>query len=710
MNYSGKHVLVLGLGESGLAMARWLVYCGASVRVADTRGEAALAERLAALRGEAPEAQAVLGQALSPSLLEGVDFVTVSPGLAPGGALAPLMPAIAERGLPLWGEIELFAQALAALREETLYQPKVLAITGTNGKTTVTRLTGLLCQRAGLSVQVAGNISPAALDVLREAVIRDKVFLAELAEQDAIAAAQAQAEAEAQAAQQAVLDAQQAAEAEKHRRAAARIEEAAAISVPVLQADLPAESSAELSADLSTDAPAAPQLDLLATADDGEATGPAQQPNEAVETDLQVAEITETTEASEVPESAELAETPVAAETVDPAVAATLQVASDVVPQAEPDMPATTGEAMNLGDFMEVSRKAEEDALVEVPPPPPPEPTYRGSMPQAWVLELSSFQLHTTHSLQPHAATVLNLTQDHLDWHGSMENYAADKARIFGQGTVRVLNRDDALVMEMASGAAPLSTFGLDEPTAPNSFGLVNDNGMLWLANAFVHEDDEVPEGKRRRKQKDMLPPPVTLKRLMPADALKIRGAHNAMNALAALALCRAIDLPMAPLLHGLRDYTGEPHRVELVGVIQEVDYYDDSKGTNVGATVAALNGLGLGGRPNRIVLIAGGDGKGQDFSPLDLPVQKYARAVLLIGRDAPAIRAALADSGVELIDCASLEAAVEKAGEIARAGDIVLLSPACASLDMFRNYAHRAEVFVDAVRELALSRGEVLA
>ena len=713
MNYSGKHVLVLGLGESGLAMARWLVYCGASVRVADTRGEAALAERLAALRGDAPEAQAVLGQALSPSLLEGVDFVAVSPGLAPDGELASLMPAIAERGLPLWGEIELFAQALAALREETLYQPKVLAITGTNGKTTVTRLTGLLCQRAGLSVQVAGNISPAALDVLREAVIRDKVFLAELAEQDAIAAAQAQAEAEAQAAQQAVLDAQQVAEAEKHRRAAARIEEAAAIAVPVLQADLPADSSADSSADLSTDAPAAPQLDLLTAADDGEATGPVQQPHESVETDMpaaEFAEATETTETTEAPENAELAETPVAAETVDPAVVATLEVASDVVPQAEPDMPATTGEAMNLGDFMEVSRKAEEDALVEVPPPPPPEPTYRGSMPQAWVLELSSFQLHTTHSLQPHAATVLNLTQDHLDWHGSMENYAADKARIFGQGTVRVLNRDDALVMEMASGAAPLSTFGMDEPTAPNSFGLVNDNGMQWLANAFVHEDDEVPEGKRRRKQKDMLPPPVTLKRLMPADALKIRGAHNAMNALAALALCRAIDLPMAPLLHGLRDYTGEPHRVELVGVIQEVDYYDDSKGTNVGATVAALNGLGLGGRPNRIVLIAGGDGKGQDFSPLDLPVQKYARAVLLIGRDAPAIRAALADSGVELIDCASLEAAVEKAGEIARAGDIVLLSPACASLDMFRNYAHRAEVFVDAVRELALSRGEVLA
>jgi UDP-N-acetylmuramoylalanine--D-glutamate ligase len=710
MNYSGKHVLVLGLGESGLAMARWLVYCGAGVRVADTRGEAALAERLAALRADAPEAEAVLGQPLSPALLEGIDFVAVSPGLAPEGELAPLMPAIAERGLPLWGEIELFAQALAALREETLYQPKVLAITGTNGKTTVTRLTGLLCQRAGLSVQVAGNISPAALDVLREAVIKDKVFLAELAEQDAIAAEQAAAEAEAQAAQQAVLDAQQAAEAEKHRRAAASIEAAAAIAVPVLQAQPEAEPEAH------PEPEPAPQLDLLATPEEVQATAQesgqesgqerahedAQDPAQQVAQEAGPETAQPAVQASEQPDTEAVSESD--------AAAATLDVASDVIPQAEMDAPATTGEAMNLGDFMEVSRKAEEDALVEVPPPPPPEPTYRGSMPQAWVLELSSFQLHTTHSLQPHAATVLNLTQDHLDWHGSMEHYAADKARIFGQDTVRVLNRDDALVMEMSSAAAPLSTFGLDEPSTPNSFGLVNDNGMLWLANAFVHEDDEVPEGKRRRKQKDMLPPPVTVKRLMPADALRIRGAHNAMNALAALALCRAIDLPMAPLLHGLREYTGEPHRVELVGVIQDVEYYDDSKGTNVGATVAALNGLGLGGRPNRIVLIAGGDGKGQDFSPLDLPVQKYARAVLLIGRDGPAVRAALADSGVELIDCASLEAAVEKAGELATGGDIVLLSPACASLDMFRNYAHRAEVFVDAVRELALSRGEVLA
>jgi len=629
MNYSGKHVLVLGLGESGLAMARWLVYCGAAVRVADTRDEAALAQRLATLRADAPEARTVLGQPLSAALLDGIDFIAVSPGLAPEGELAPLMPAIAERGVPLWGEIELFSQALAALREETLYQPKVLAITGTNGKTTVTSLTGMLCERAGLSVKVAGNISPAALDVLREAVIKDRVLLAELAEQDAIAAAQAAAEAEAEAARQAEVAAQEAAEAVRRQQAEARIAEEAASAAPPEAGDTQAAEAAD------------------------------------------------------------------ADETADPA------------PQA--DTAGNEAGDMNLDDFMAVSRTADEDALAAVPPPPPPEPVYRGSMPQAWVLELSSFQLHTTHSLQADAAAVLNVTQDHLDWHGSMDAYAADKARIFGAQTVRVLNRDDATVWRMAQGAPAVSSFGLDEPAAPESFGLLDDNGMLWLAHGFVHEDDEQPQG-RRRKQKDLVPPPVTVKRLMPADALKIRGAHNAMNALAALALCRAIDLPMAPLLHGLRDYAGEPHRVELVSVVQDVEYYDDSKGTNVGATVAALNGLGLGGRPNRILLIAGGDGKGQDFSPLARPVEKYARAVLLIGRDAPAVRAALAGTGIELIDCPTLEEAVQRAGDMATGGDIVLLSPACASLDMFRNYGHRAEVFVDAVRELALSRGEVIA
>jgi len=496
MNYQGKQVLVLGLGESGLAMALWLARCGAAVRVADTR---AAPERLARLREQAPGAE-FIGGPFGASLLDGVDFIAVSPGLAPGRELAPLTAPAAERNIPFWGEIELFAQALAALREECGYAPKVLAITGTNGKTTVTSLTGLLAQRAGLSVQVAGNISPAALDMLRE------------------------------------------------------------------------------------------RLD----ADD---------------------------------------------------------------------------------------------------------------LPQAWVLELSSFQLHTCHSLQADAATVLNITQDHLDWHGDMASYAAAKARIFGPRTVRILNRDDALTMKMANARSQVLTFGADEPEQPDCLGLAQENGMLWLSLAVAAE-----EGERKRRRKDEPAAPVIQKHLMPADALQIRGRHNALNALAALALCRAIGLPLAPLLHGLREYRGEPHRVELIATVAGIDYVDDSKGTNVGATVAALNGLGAGQAAPHLLLIAGGDGKGQDFQPLAEPVARHARAVLLIGRDAGAIGAALADAGVELINCASLEQAVQQAAALARPGDAVLLSPACASMDMFRNYAHRAQVFADAVRELALSCGEVMA
>jgi UDP-N-acetylmuramoylalanine--D-glutamate ligase len=195
----------------------------------------------------------------------------------------------------------------------------------------------------------------------------------------------------------------------------------------------------------------------------------------------------------------------------------------------------------------------------------------------------------------------------------------------------------------------------------------------------------------------------------MPADALHIRGLHNATNALAALALCRAIGLPMAQLLHGLREYKGEPHRVELIAAIDGVDYYDDSKGTNVGATVAALGGLGkaFGAETQKIVLIAGGDGKGQDFEPLAEPSSRYVRSVVLIGRDAPRLRVALDPAGVELVDCRTLPEAVQRAAELARPGDTVLLSPACASFDMFTNYAHRAQVFVDAVRELALAKGQ---
>ncbi len=498
MNYDGKHALVLGLGETGLAMAQWLARCGARVRVADTREEP---QRLQALRDAVPEVQFV-GGPLTIALLDSIDFVAVSPGLMPDRDLADIGPEAGVRGIPVWSEIELFAQALAALKQERGYAPKLIAITGTNGKTTVTSLTGLLCRRAGLTTRVAGNISPAALDVLRE-----------------------------------VLDAG--------------------------------------------------------------------------------------------------------------------------------------------GD----------------------------ALPRAWILELSSFQLHATFSLRADAATVLNLTQDHLDWHGDMAAYGADKARIFGADTVRVLNRDDKTVMQMASATGENISFGTGEPDAADCFGLQNERGVLWLTVAVPGEESE----KKRKKNDPVEVVPITINRLMPADALRIRGLHNAANALAALALCRAIGLPFAPLLHGLREYQGEPHRVELVAAIDGIDYYDDSKGTNVGATVAALNGLGraFGGADQRIVLIAGGDGKGQDFAPLAEPCSRYVRAIVLIGRDAPKLRAAIEQSGVDMFDCATLPEAVERAAALAVAGDAVLLSPACASMDMFTNYAHRAQVFCDAVRELALAKGQ---
>jgi UDP-N-acetylmuramoylalanine--D-glutamate ligase len=286
-----------------------------------------------------------------------------------------------------------------------------------------------------------------------------------------------------------------------------------------------------------------------------------------------------------------------------------------------------------------------------------------------------------------------------------MAAYALDKARIFGEHTVRVLNRDDAAVMRMAAPGFDVVTFGTGEPADANSFGLVNERGVLWLATAVAGEENE----KKRKKNEPAEAVECTVSRLMPADALRIRGLHNASNALAALALCRAVGLPLAPLLHGLREYQGEPHRVELVASIDGVDYYDDSKGTNVGATVAALEGLGkaFAGAGQQILLIAGGDGKGQDFAPLAEPVSRYVRAVLLIGRDAPQVRAAIEPSGVPAFDLADLPQAVRRAAGLAKPGDSVLLSPACASLDMFTNYAHRAQVFVDTVREIALEKGQ---
>ncbi len=529
---TGRRVLVLGLGASGLAMARWCVRCGAEVAVADTREQP---PQLAALRAELPQVPFTAGP-LDAALVEGrgLHAVLRSPGLGPA-EIAPVVIAASACGASVWGELDLYSEALETLRPHG-YAPAVLAVTGTNGKTTVTSLTGQLVRHAGQGVAVAGNIGPSLLDTL-----------------------------------------------------AARL--------------------------------------------DG------------------------------------------------------------------------------------------------------------GDLPQVWALELSSFQLDGARRFEPTAATVLNLSQDHLDWHGDMQAYGAAKARVFGQQALMVLNRDDPAVMAMlaptgqpqaaaavasdapagagvrapsgpvrkkARGGADTPrprahvTFGADMPHRPGDFGIEVVNGMAWLVRA--HEADETARRGRAAARQDE---ELYIQRLMPEGALRIRGRHNATNALAALALAQAAGCPLAPLLHGLREYRGEPHRVEPVAIVQDVEYFDDSKGTNVGATVAALAGLGA---ERRLVVILGGDGKGQDFSPLAAPVARHARAVVLIGRDAPQVRAALQGAGVPLLEAATLELAVRQAAARAHAGDAVLLSPACASWDMFNGYEHRAAVFRAAVRSLAEDAGQPMA
>jgi UDP-N-acetylmuramoylalanine--D-glutamate ligase len=297
-----------------------------------------------------------------------------------------------------------------------------------------------------------------------------------------------------------------------------------------------------------------------------------------------------------------------------------------------------------------------------------------GKMPDVWVLELSSFQLETTYSLNATAAVVLNLTQDHCDRYHGMEDYAAAKARVFHGTGIQIVNRDDPYSRSMARSGRRTFSFGVGEPGPKGDWGIAERAGGAWLA-----ENGD---------------------RLMPIDELQVAGLQNAANALAALALCRAIDLPYTLLLDGLRAFRGLPHRVERVAEIDGVVFVDDSKGTNVGATVAALAGLG---RPS--VLIAGGDGKGQDFAPLAAAVAEHARAVVLIGRDGPAIGRVLAPTGVPRLTAATLPEAVDLAFGVTRPGEAVLLSPACASFDMFRNYEHRAEVFVAAVRALEARR-----
>jgi len=564
-------VLVLGLGASGLAMARWCARHGAQLQVWDSRESPPQAE---ALRAAVPQARLFSGELVAGQLLggpTGVQLVLKSPGLAPGDArIAPLLDAARAVGIAVAGELDLFARALADLKQHRAYAPQLLAITGTNGKTTTTAMCALLVARCGKRVASAGNIGPTMLDTLAEA-----------------------------------LDLEPAA------------------------------------------APASPE----------------------------------------------------------PAAAAAKPAEAPVPPVAED----------NTDDIAE----ATEAAPLQLAPPPPAAPVFE-HLPEVWVLELSSFQLDKVQGFEPSAATVLNISQDHLDWHGSMAAYAAAKARIFGEHSVRVINRDDVQVEAMvpapvmvkggrgkpARDSGPrVLRFGLDAPQQPGDFGLVVENGMAWLVRA--REVDETLKLRKGETQE------IHLQRLMPADALRIRGRHNAANALAALALGTAIGCPLANLLHGLREYAGEPHRVEFIGTVGGVEAYDDSKGTNVGATVAALEGLGADKAPAKLVVILGGDGKGQDFRPLVAPVARHVRAVALIGRDALAIAAVLAADGeaaaVPRQQHADLGAAVAWCFEQARPGDAVLLSPACASLDMFRDYKQRAEVFVAAVQALAADCGEAL-
>ncbi|QWD78142.1 UDP-N-acetylmuramoyl-L-alanine--D-glutamate ligase [Polynucleobacter sp. MWH-Svant-W18] len=515
--YQAPHrFLILGLGESGVAMAKWCLRNGAAVRLADTREPTNLTERQNAWLDELKIAglKDIQFGAFTDELLVDIDVIGISPGLSPiQEPIQSFLIKARKARIDVWSEIEFFARAMASLDRmaqlmESTYSSSVLAVTGTNGKTTTTALTGQLCERAGKKVAVAGNISPAALDKLMD--------------------------------------------------------------------------------------------------------------------------------------------------------------------------------CLNGADQIE-------------------------DMPDIWVLELSSFQLVYTNTLNPTAATVLNLSQDHLDWHGDMSSYADAKAKIFGADTVCILNRDDSLVMNLLSdeqrAEKSIVTFGSNRPDEQGAFGIEHDlraGGIDWLVWAEIDEDLE-PKPKRRRKSAEITEDePLRLKRLIPADALRIRGRHNALNALAALALARAANLPMSVLLHGLRDYHGEPHRVQSIAIVNDVEYVDDSKGTNVGATVAALNGLGSNESGKRIWLIAGGDGKGQDFSPLREPALRFVKGVFLIGKDGPTIGESLGGD----IPCTlsgNLEAAVKAAAQQAQSGDLVLLSPACASLDQFKDYVARAQVFAAEVEELGM-------
>lgn len=502
IDWSAQHALVMGLGESGLAALRWLSRKNARVTVLDTRAAPpmlARAQEIAAAAAGRMDIHVNARAPLAANWLSGISMVIPSPGLTPRpvhqSMIADILEHAQRQGIDVFGELDLFEWAIhhaahasgASDRDEDLELPlelpKVLAITGTNGKTTTTQMTVALLRRAGFDAQEAGNISPSLLDAVM----------------------------------------------------------------------------------------------------------------------------------------------------------------------------------------------ARED---------------ESRFPQAWVIELSSFQLAMARHFHPTAAALLNITEDHLDWHSDMDDYVASKHRVFGIGTdaatsgvLCVANRQDARVMQGLEKQSRITTFGTGLPPAPGDFGLA-DEGLVWMVMRDAHDEERVH-------------------RLMPADALRARGRHNAMNAMAALALCRAVTPALAPLLHGLREFRSGAHRMQWVTHVSGVDFVDDSKGTNVGATVAAIEGLGL-----PLVLIAGGEGKGQDFSPLGPALAAHAKAVVLIGKDAPAIATVARSAGVKTAAADSMADAVREAFELAQPNAVVLLSPACASFDMFANYMDRARAFHEAVTALADAQG----
>ena len=694
-----KNVLILGLGASGLAMARWCAGQGARVRVWDSRANPPQA---AALAAEVAGSAFFSGE-LTADSLEGIARVYKSPGLSPSDSrLAPLLQAAKLANVPVRGELDLFSQALAQLKAERGYVPKILAITGTNGKTTTTSLTGQLVERAGRSVAVAGNIGPTMLDTLAAAIAAQAVADVEAAEQAAAQALIDAEEAAAKAAQDAIDQEAARVAAEKQARLDAELAAAAAAKEAEAQAKAQAKADAVAAKAARAEAKAAK---AAAKANPDAALEMPVEPEASLD-DAIDAELVETDDADELRELSALDGSDVPA-----------QLADDVDEQHADEQLAD-----EVAEVQEAARLPDDDApAITLIPPPPADPVF-SHLPQVWVLELSSFQLDEVQDFNPSAATVLNVTQDHLDWHGTMAAYAAAKARIFGTDampdTVMVINRDDAAVEAMLPPPVTIKPtkrgeraklvsrrvvrFGLDAPRAPGDFGLVDEGGMAWLVRAMELD----PTIKRKAGDEDDL----VIQRLMPADALRIRGRHNASNALAALALASSVGIPLAPMLHGLREYRGEPHRVEPIGMIGQVEFFDDSKGTNVGATVAALNGLGQDRAPAKLVVILGGDGKGQDFAPLAEPLRRHARAAATIGKDAEGLEAVLQSAGVRFERHATLEDATRWAHKQAEGSDAVLLSPACASLDMFRDYKHRADVFVDTVRGIADDAGEVLA